>query len=104
MLNDSDDGNFFIWERDSGLIASIYQADELIVNCVQPHPHVCMLATSGIDHEVRLWSPQSSQENAPAKHRVDSAVLEETVTANQGRMQQDPFDTIAPDQNMCRTS
>lgn len=97
----SDDGNFFIWERDSGMIASIYQADELIVNCVQPHPHLCMLATSGIDHEVRLWSPQSS-ENVPAKHRVD--VFEDTVTANQNRMQSDPFDTIAPDQNMCRTS
>lgn len=97
----SDDGNFFIWERDSGMISSIYQADELIVNCVQPHPYVCLLATSGIDHEVRLWSPQSA-ENIPVKHRID--VVDVTVNENQSRMQSDPFDSLAPDQNMCRTS
>ncbi|XP_055637700.1 WD and tetratricopeptide repeats protein 1 isoform X2 [Toxorhynchites rutilus septentrionalis] len=97
----SDDGNFFIWERDSGMIASIYHADELIVNCVQPHPYICMLATSGIDHEVRLWSPQSI-ENTPIKHRLD--VVEGTVNENQTRMLSDPFDSLAPDQAMCRTS
>lgn len=97
----SDDCNFFIWERDSGMIASIYQADELIVNCVQPHPYICMLATSGIDHEVRLWSPQSS-ENIPVKHRID--VVDGTVSENQNRMQSDPFDSLAPDQAICRTS
>ncbi|XP_055605360.1 WD and tetratricopeptide repeats protein 1-like [Uranotaenia lowii] len=97
----SDDGNFFIWERDSGMIASIYQADELIVNCVQPHPYICMLATSGIDYEVRLWSPQSD-ETIPVKHRVD--VVDNTVSENQNRMQSDPFDSLAPDQAMCRAS
>lgn len=97
----SDDGNFFIWDRDSGMICSIFQADELIVNCVQPHPYVCLLATSGIDHEVRLWSPQPC-EKVTVKHRVD--VVEGTVNENQNRMQSDPFDTLAPDQAMCRAS
>lgn len=55
----SDDGNFFIWNRKTNLIVDIFHADEAIVNCVQAHPNICMLATSGIDHEVRLWSPQS---------------------------------------------
>ncbi|XP_055548241.1 WD and tetratricopeptide repeats protein 1 [Wyeomyia smithii] len=96
----SDDGNFFIWERDSGMIASIYQADEMIVNCIQPHPYVCMLATSGIDHEVRLWSPQAFE--SQPKHRVDEIVG--TVNENQNRMQCDPFDSFAPDQAMCRAS
>lgn len=97
----SDDGNFFIWERDSGMISAIYQADELIVNCVQPHPYECLLATSGIDHEVRLWSPQPF-EKVPVKHRLD--VVDGTVNENQNRMQSDPFDTLAPDQAMCRAS
>ncbi|XP_058840274.1 WD and tetratricopeptide repeats protein 1 [Topomyia yanbarensis] len=96
----SDDGNFFIWERDSGMIASIYQADELIVNSVQPHPFVCLLATSGIDHEVRLWSPQAFESRL--KHRIDEVVG--TVNENQNRMQSDPFDSLAPDQAMCRAS
>ncbi len=43
----SDDGHFFIWERPSNMIISLYKADAAIVNCVQPHPYVCLLATSG---------------------------------------------------------
>lgn len=97
----SDDGNFFIWERDSGMVSAIYKADELIVNCVQPHPYECLLATSGIDHEVRLWSPQPL-DKVPVKHRKD--VVDNTVSENQIRMQADPFDALTPDQNMCRTS
>lgn len=43
----SDDGHFFIWERPSNMIAGIFKADSSIVNCVQPHPYICFLATSG---------------------------------------------------------
>lgn len=43
----SDDGHFFIWERPSNMILSMYKADGAIVNCVQPHPFVCLMATSG---------------------------------------------------------
>ncbi|XP_049280801.1 WD and tetratricopeptide repeats protein 1 [Anopheles funestus] len=96
----SDDGNFFIWDRHSGIIHSIFQADELIVNCVQPHPFICMLATSGIDHEVRLWSPQSPEK--PALRRVLN--VDNVVDDNQTHMQIDPFDSIAPDQAICRAS
>uniref|UniRef100_A0A182VY85 WD and tetratricopeptide repeats protein 1 n=1 Tax=Anopheles minimus TaxID=112268 RepID=A0A182VY85_9DIPT len=96
----SDDGNFFIWDRHSGIIHSIFQADELIVNCVQPHPFTCMLATSGIDHEVRLWSPQSPEK--PALRRLQN--VDSVVDDNQTHMQIDPFDSIAPDQAICRAS
>lgn len=54
----SDDGNFFIWERQTNIIREVLNGDKTIVNCVQPHPYICMLATSGIGQEVRLWSPQ----------------------------------------------
>lgn len=33
------------------------KADCSIVNCVQPHPSEFMIATSGIDNEVKLWAP-----------------------------------------------
>uniref|UniRef100_A0A182P8N9 WD and tetratricopeptide repeats protein 1 n=1 Tax=Anopheles epiroticus TaxID=199890 RepID=A0A182P8N9_9DIPT len=96
----SDDGNFFIWDRHSGIIHSVFQADELIVNCVQPHPYMCLLATSGIDHEVRLWSPQSP-EKPPVRR---TTVVDNIVHDNQTHMQIDPFDSIAPDQAICRAS
>lgn len=35
------------------------KGDRGIVNCVLPHPFACLLATSGLDETVRLWSPQA---------------------------------------------
>lgn len=32
-------------------------ADSQVVNCVQGHPSLPVLATSGIESAVRLWSP-----------------------------------------------
>lgn len=53
----SDDGSFFIWDRYTTNIVRVLRGDEHIVNCLQPHPSTCLLATSGIDRVIRLWSP-----------------------------------------------
>ena len=95
----SDDGNFFIWERATNAIVSVFQADESIVNCVQPHPRVCLLATSGIDHEIRLWSPQEEPKNRTKVEDIDKLIKE-----NQDRMQSDPFDLNGADPAVCRAS
>lgn len=34
------------------------------VNCLEPHPHVPILATSGLDDDVKIWIP--SNEDIPA--------------------------------------
>ena len=54
----SDDGSFFLWDRHTTNIMRVLRGDESIVNCLQPHPSYCLLATSGIDPVVRLWSPK----------------------------------------------
>lgn len=36
----------------------------LQVNCLEPHPHIPVLATSGLDHDVKLWSPSAAQPTA----------------------------------------
>lgn len=53
----SDDGSFFIWDRNTTNIIRVLRGDDRIVNCLQPHPATCLLATSGIDPVIRLWSP-----------------------------------------------
>ena len=53
----SDDGSFYIWDRKTTNILRIFKADESIVNCIQPNPYTCMIATSGIDSQIRLWAP-----------------------------------------------
>ena len=30
------------------------------VNCLEPHPHTPVLATSGLDHDVKIFSPTAS--------------------------------------------
>lgn len=57
-MSGSDDGSFFIWEKETTNLVRILQGDESIVNCLQPHPSYCFLATSGIDPVVRLWNPR----------------------------------------------
>lgn len=54
----SDDGSLFIWCRKSGNIVRCLRGDDSILNCVQLHPSTCLLATSGIETVVRLWSPR----------------------------------------------
>lgn len=96
----SDDGNFFIWERATGKIRSVYKADSAIVNCVQPHPDVCLLATSGIDHDVKLWSPMAEilEERTNFVSYIDGS-----VEANQQKMKTDPFD-LNTTNTLCRSS
>ncbi|XP_028156920.1 WD and tetratricopeptide repeats protein 1 isoform X2 [Ostrinia furnacalis] len=87
----SDDGCLFIWCRRSGNIVRVLRGDESIVNCVQLHPACFLLATSGIEAAVRLWSPQ------PEDGNEESRVVEDTLGAayaNQRRMRSDPFEAM----------
>ena len=47
-----------MWDRDTTNIVRILRGDDSIVNCLQPHNDTCLLATSGIDPVIRLWSPR----------------------------------------------
>ncbi|XP_075507490.1 protein ALTERED SEED GERMINATION 2-like [Primulina tabacum] len=35
------------------------RGDEAVVNCVQCHPYDCIIATSGIDSTIKIWTPNS---------------------------------------------
>ncbi|GFR72219.1 WD and tetratricopeptide repeats protein 1 [Elysia marginata] len=87
----SDDGSFFIWDKNTTNIVRVLRADESIVNCLQPHPSTCLLATSGIDPVVRLWSPrpEDGSENDREVNNCDDA-----ATANQKRMNADPLEVM----------
>ena len=56
----------FLKFRNSVLISSItcvsfQEADRHVVNCVQPHPYEPLIASSGIDYNVKLWAPISNE-------------------------------------------
>ncbi|XP_031846992.1 WD and tetratricopeptide repeats 1 [Nomia melanderi] len=84
----SDDGSFFIWDRNTANIIRVLRGDERIVNCLQPHPSTCLLATSGIDPVIRLWSPLP-EDGSINDRKIQN--LEDAANANQIRMNTDPF-------------
>ena len=52
--------------RNSNLISSVtcvsfQESDRHVVNCVQPHPYEPLIASSGIDYNVKLWAPISNE-------------------------------------------
>ncbi|XP_064405164.1 DDB1- and CUL4-associated factor 6-like isoform X2 [Halichondria panicea] len=57
IMSGSDCGRVFVWDKWSGQIVNMLEADSHVVNCIQPHPHAYLLATSGIDYDVKLWEP-----------------------------------------------
>ncbi|KAG9328337.1 hypothetical protein JZ751_014961 [Albula glossodonta] len=91
IVSGSDDGSFFIWEKETTNLVRILQGDESIVNCLQPHPSYCFLATSGIDPVVRLWNPRPETERENGRVVED---MEGAAQANQRRMNADPLEVM----------
>lgn len=91
IIAGSDEGSFFIWEKETSNLVRVMQADSSIVNCVQPHPNMCLLATSGIDSCIRLWSPLDNDEiNNKRLVKETNSIAE----ANQKRMRCDPLESM----------
>ncbi|KAJ4478155.1 WD40 repeat-like protein [Lentinula aciculospora] len=57
VASGSDDGNFFVWHKSTGKLHGIYEGDSAVVNVIEGHPHLPLVAVSGIDHTVKLFAP-----------------------------------------------
>eukprot|EP00884_Botryococcus_braunii_P023533 jgi/Botrbrau1/9864/Bobra.0080s0001.1 len=82
----SDCGHVFIYETKTGRVVRALDADDDVANCVQAHPLLPVLATSGIDNVVDLWSPEGSQNKVVA----DYPSILQLVERNQERMREGP--------------
>lgn len=91
VIAGSDCGCMLLWDRSTTNLIEAWQGDESIVNCVQPHPSVCLVASSGIDPVVRLWSPRSSADNLTDERAKE---VEGLARANQKRMNTDPLEEM----------
>ena len=58
IASGSDDGHLFIWDRCSGEVLMSRLADADVLTCVQAHPSLPVLITSGLDDVVRVWGPK----------------------------------------------
>ncbi|KAG9218907.1 hypothetical protein CCMSSC00406_0000979 [Pleurotus cornucopiae] len=57
VTSGSDDGNFFIWHKATGELHGIYEGDGSVVNVIEGHPFLPLIAVSGIDSTVKLFAP-----------------------------------------------
>jgi len=71
VMSGSDCGHVFVWERDTARLCMLLEADQHVVNCLQPHPYLPMLATSGIDYDVKLWAPTNDEPSFDEKFAED---------------------------------
>ncbi|XP_017059705.1 DDB1- and CUL4-associated factor 8 isoform X2 [Drosophila ficusphila] len=78
IVSGSDCGNIFFWDRNTEAIINYMKGDHAgVVNCLEPHPWMPVLATSGLEHDVKIWTP-----NGPNKSDLDEATLKHTLQRN----------------------
>lgn len=92
IVSGSDCGNIYFWDKNSEAIVQWMRGDEDgVVNCLEPHPQVPVLATSGLDSDIKIWVPSCEVE--PTLNG-----LKKVVITNQRRRDEchgrrsDPFD------------
>lgn len=62
IVSGSDCGHIFLWEKESEEIIQYLKGDDNgAINVLEPHPTLPILATSGLDHEVKVWLPMDEE-------------------------------------------
>ncbi|KAL4229253.1 DDB1- and CUL4-associated factor 8 [Mactra antiquata] len=58
IVSGSDCGHIFLWDKPTENIVQFMEGDEGgVINVLEPHPFAPVLATSGLDHDVKIWAP-----------------------------------------------
>ena len=60
VVSGSDDGHFFIWDKKTSRLMNILEGDGEVVNVVQGHPYEPIIACSGIDSTIKIFSPDAA--------------------------------------------
>lgn len=65
IVSGSDCGRVFFWEKTTQQIVQALKGDENgVVNVLEPHPHFPILATSGLDSDIKIWTPSCEIPNS----------------------------------------
>lgn len=70
VVSGSDCGNIFLWSKETERIVQLMHGDDGgVVNCLEPHPSAPILATSGLDHDIKIWMPTAQEPANIEKHK-----------------------------------
>ncbi|GKV23960.1 hypothetical protein SLEP1_g33630 [Rubroshorea leprosula] len=70
VVSGSDCGRIFIWRKKGGELIRVIEADKHVVNCIESHPHTTVLASSGIETDIKIWTPKA-EERAPLPENIE---------------------------------
>ena len=85
VVSGSDSGHVFIWDRQTSELVNILEGDSDVVNVVQGHPYEPMLAVSGIDHTIKIFSPdRRAQRDARRGRNLGVSATETTHSVLSG--------------------
>ncbi|KAG5547601.1 hypothetical protein RHGRI_013335 [Rhododendron griersonianum] len=59
VVSGSDCGRIFIWKKKGGELIRVMHGDKDVVNCIESHPHTSVLASSGIEKDIKIWTPKA---------------------------------------------
>lgn len=63
VISGSDCGYLYFWDRNTeGIVQWLLADDNRVVNCLEPHPQIPFLCTSGLDYDVKVWVPSFEKE------------------------------------------
>ncbi|CAF3596133.1 unnamed protein product [Adineta steineri] len=62
VISGSDCGHVFIWDKNSEKCIWYDKGDDDgTVNVLEPHPHFPIIATSGLENDIKIWTPISQE-------------------------------------------
>uniref|UniRef100_A0A1A9VMK8 WD_REPEATS_REGION domain-containing protein n=1 Tax=Glossina austeni TaxID=7395 RepID=A0A1A9VMK8_GLOAU len=92
VISGSDCGNIYYWDKNTEAILNFMPGDVGgVINCLEPHPSVPILATSGLDYNIKIWTPNAET------YPPDLADLENCVLRNMTRTTFEDIDAIGLD-------
>jgi nuclear receptor interaction protein len=103
VVSGSDSGHVFIWDRKTSQLLNILEGDGEVVNVVQGHPYEPTIAVSGIDHTIKIFSPdardQSNARRGIGVHKADPG-LSSLGFRHRGRAQAAAAEAASASQDM----
>lgn len=84
VTSGSDDGNFFLWNKISGELVDILEGDGSVVNVIEGHPTLPLVAVSGIDTTVKLFAPSRGRPEFSRLEQATTIVKNNAHTSRRG--------------------
>lgn len=94
IMSGSDCGHLFIWKKKGAQLVRLMKGDRHILNQVEPHPNLPVIASSGIEKNIKVWAPVSS-DVVPLPHNV-----QEIMESNRQGREDHSRVTLTPDMIM----